>query len=308
LLHNGGVVLSTKAQGAILGSVSLLGILFLIFRGPRGGRLIALTTLSFIYISDIWVRSYAEARHLNIIFPFLCLGAAALVYWVMDMLFTRGRGLLKSPLNALAVILPVLIVLPSAYRIVGYNRLITREDSRTAAKEWIEMNIPPGTKILVDHYCVPLKMSPQRAKDFQRKAEAEAGKGPFTAHAIQYYRYYSQTVKEPTYELQEISHPWWKDIEEIPGTYMLSSEFDRDFGNPLKEWGVLPLGEYKSQGYQYLVTIEFLMSMYLDNPRGKSFPSFVRFYREVEGTAVLVRQFEPNTLQGPGPKVFIYKL
>ena len=206
------------------------------------------------------------------------------------------------------MILLILIVLPSAYRIIRYDYIFTRKDSRTMAYEWIEKNVPAGTKILVDHNCVLLKMSPQRASDFLQKAEAEQEKGPFTAHAAEYYRFYCKTIEEPTYEVQEISHPWWKKAEEDPGTFLLASEIDRDFGNPLKEWGVLSLEEYRTLGYQYLVTMDYLFKMYQESPRGDSFPSFVNFYQQVLTETRLVSQFEPYSPQGPGPKILIYEL
>lgn len=84
LAHHGRVILRANSMGAIWGFFSLLGILFLICRGQKGGRLIGLTSLSFIFISDLWLRSYAEPRHLNVIYPFLALGAVAFVDQAME--------------------------------------------------------------------------------------------------------------------------------------------------------------------------------------------------------------------------------
>lgn len=112
--------------------------------------------------------------------------------------------ILRFSRSTLMVALPVLLVLPSACRIVRYKYWISHKDTRTVAKEWIELNIPAKTRILVDDYCIPLKMSPVRAKELLQEAEL----GPFTAHAADYYRYYYETVEEPTYHLLEISHPW----------------------------------------------------------------------------------------------------
>jgi 4-amino-4-deoxy-L-arabinose transferase-like glycosyltransferase len=308
LVHNGGVLVSAQSQGILVGALALMALPFLFLRGGKEGRLIAITSLSFIYISDIWLRSYAEARHLNTIYPFLSLGAAVLVYRLVALLLARRARVGRMTCDSLAFIVTVLLLLPSMVRIIRHDYTITRTDSRTMAYEWIEENIPAGTMILVDHYCVPLKMSPRRAAAFHRKAAALEEKGPFTAHAAVYYSYYSKTIEEPTYEVHEISHPWWKEEEEYPGTFLLSSEFDRDFGNPLKEWGVSSLEEYRTQGYRYLVTMEFLINLYLQGPCGESFPSFTRFYRQVRAEASLVRQFEPYSPQGPGPRIFIYEL
>ncbi len=308
LIHFSKVILRADSMGAILGALSLLGIPFLIFRGRPGGWLIVLTVLSFMYVSDFMSKSYAAARHLNIIYPFLCLGAAVLVSRVVDIIAPKGHKALGFSHSTLMAVLTILVLFPVAYRVVRFNQRISHKDTRTLAKEWIEQNIPSGTKILVDDYCVPLKMNRERTRELLQKAESESEKGPFTAHAADYYRYYLETVEEPAYYLIEISHPWWKMEEEKEGTFQLFSEYDRDLGNPLKEWGVLSLEEYRDRGCQYLVTTERLIQQYIDSLRSVGFPSFVRFYREVEREAFLLRSFDPRFYEGPGPKVFIYRL
>jgi 4-amino-4-deoxy-L-arabinose transferase-like glycosyltransferase len=308
LMHCGRVILRAEGMGAILGSLSLLGIPFLIFRGRKGDRLIVLTALTFVYSFDLLFKSYAQEHHLNFVYPFLCLGAAAVVFQIMEKFLSGRPKVLGFPRGALIVALPILLVLPSVYRIVLFDYRISHKDTRTVAKEWVEMNIPVGTKILVDDYCVPLKMSPERVKELANKAEAEDQRGPFTAHASAYYRYYFETVEEPTYYLLEISHPWWKLEEDRAGTFRLRSEHDRDFGNPVKEWGVLSLKEYRALGFQYLITTHLEIWTYLRGPRGARFPSFLRFYQEVEREAYLLHSFHPHSLKRPGPKVFIYQL
>ena len=251
---------------------------------------------------------HLSPRHLNAVFPFLILGAAALVWQVVEWIIPAGSGSPGLSRGILAVILSVLIVLPSTYRIIRFDALISHKDTRTMAKEWIEENLPAGTWIIVDDYCVPLRMSPERIRLFLEKAEQEGGDGPFTIHAADYYQYYLDAVKEPTYHLYEISHPWWQEAENAQGTYPLDSAYDRDMGNPLKEWGVSSLEDYRREGYQYLVTTEELVNKYLHGDRNSGFPSFERFYSHIVRETPLVRIFEPHSPQGPGPRVFLYRL
>jgi hypothetical protein len=308
LIHCGKVILRAEGMGPILGSLSLLGILFLIFRGRKGDRLIVLTALTFVYSFDLLFKSYAQAHHLNFVYPFLCLGAAAVVFQITERIFPSRPKLLGFPRGVLIVAVPLLLALPSVYRIVRFDYRISHKDTRTVAKEWVEMNIPVGTKILVDDYCVPLKMSAERVKELAYRAEAEDQRGAFTAHAAAYYRYYFETVEEPTYYLLEISHPWWKQEEDQSGTFRLRSEHDRDFGNPVKEWGVLSLKEYRALGFEYLITTHREIWTYLRGPRGERFPSFLSFYQDVESEAYLLHSFDPHPVKRPGPKVFIYQL
>jgi hypothetical protein len=209
---------------------------------------------------------------------------------------------------AVLFILIMLIILPSAYSIIRYDLKMARKDTRTVAKEWIEANIAPGSRILVDDYCVPLKMSPARVRMLLTQAEGEKAMGPFTAHAALYYRYYLETVQEPTFYLYEISHPWWMEQGNEDGAFPLDSEYDRDMGNPLKEWGVTSLETYRSQGYQYLVTTDDIMDRYrLGEAAGRE-NSFLRFYRQVMKEASLLYRIDPQVMNRPGPNVLIYRL
>jgi len=308
MMHFFKVILRPDSLGVILAVLGLMGLLFLLWRGHRGDRLTILTVFSIVYVSYFLFGSYAEARHYNILYPFLSLGSAALAMHLVERVVPGSSERSFRWRGALAAALAILVVLPSADRIYGYNRLISRKDTRTVAKEWIETNIPAGTKILVDDYCVPLKMSANRVRELLDRAEGEEENGPFTAHAAVYYRYYRETVQEPTYYLLEISHPWWMENEQANGTFPLDSQYDRDMGNPLKVWGVTSVETYRAQGYRYLVTTDEITGKYRPGGRSADFFSFVRFYQEVERKGSLVYRFDPGTLKRPGPNVFIYRL
>jgi 4-amino-4-deoxy-L-arabinose transferase-like glycosyltransferase len=66
---------------------------------------------------------------------------------------TERKGILEG-----AIVL--LFLLSPGLSIAKFDYLLTQPDTRTVAKDWIEANLPPGTKIAYEQYCPPL--SPQR--------------------------------------------------------------------------------------------------------------------------------------------------
>ena len=306
-VHFTGVVLRGDGLGSVMGILSLAGLLYLVVRRRRGDWLIVLTVLSVIVVSGLLFGSYAEARHFNIVYPLLALGLAVMVVdlagrLIPDRLVQSGFGR-----ELFIALLAIVITIPSAEAVVDYNLKMAPTDTRTHAKRWIENNIPPGSRILVDDYCVPLKISPGRITELLAEADKESRSGPFTTHASIYYRFYLETVEEPNYHLYEISHPWWMEGEQVAGALTLDSEYDCDMGNPLKTWGVSSLESYLAQGYRYLVTTEAIMDRYRSPAEPANSPAFAGFYRQVERRGRLLRSFDPRILRGPGPRVLLYE-
>ncbi len=307
ILHFTGVVLKNDGLGPVMGGLSLAGLLYLIVRRRRGDWLIVLTVLSVIIISGLLFGSYAEARHFNIVYPLLALALAGLVVDLAEKLVPARARNAGFGSGMVMILLTVLIIAPSTEAIIRFNARMARKDTRTVAKEWIEANIPLGSRILVDDYCVPLKMSPARITELLAGAEKECRTGPFTTHATVYYRYYLETVEEPTFHVYEISHPWWMEGEEFAEAFPLDSKYDCDMGNPLKQWGVSALETYRSQEYRYLVTTAEMMSRYRCGSEAISFQTFVRFYDQVTSQGRLIRDFDPGVLNRPGPRVLLYE-
>ena len=307
VVHFARVILRDDGLGPVMGTLSLTGMLYLIDRRRRGDWLTVLTVLSVIYASGLLFGSYAEARHFNIVYPLLALGLAVLLVDVAARLVPERRGNPGSLRGLVIVLLTALIVIPSARAIARYNVHMARTDTRTHAKRWVEANILPGSRILVDDYCVPLKMSPRRITELLAEAQQEDRAGPFTTHASAYYRYYRETVEEPSYYVYEISHPWWMEGDQVADALTLDSEYDRDMGNPLKTWGVSSLETYRSQGYRYLITTEDIIGRYRSGVQPAASPAFVRFYRQVKREGRLLQSFDPRILRGPGPRVLLFE-
>jgi 4-amino-4-deoxy-L-arabinose transferase-like glycosyltransferase len=82
-------------------------------------------------------------RYVIPVVPFLCGSAGGLV----AVLAARLAGPSKRAALSWSVVLASLVVLPSAYRVVRTNLLLTRDDSRFLARQWIEANVEDVSKV-----------------------------------------------------------------------------------------------------------------------------------------------------------------
>jgi hypothetical protein len=78
--------------------------------------------------------------------PFAVLFAAEATIAISDGFAVKHRALAQ----ATAVILAVAALAPSLLGSIRHDLLLTRTDTRTLAKEWIEANIPAGARIAAD--------------------------------------------------------------------------------------------------------------------------------------------------------------
>ena len=117
------------------------------------------------------MKSYAT-RYLLPITAFFILIAAV---FLDELLTWIGTGLRKIkrpalPSMAVAAVLvgaALVFIAPSVIQVARYDDSITRTDTRTVAKNWVEANIPKGERIASEDYGPPL--DPKDYKFFNRK-------------------------------------------------------------------------------------------------------------------------------------------
>ena len=184
---------------------------------------------------------YAESRHQLPIYPFLAITGGALIAAVAK----------KSSRAMIVYTLLILLLCYPFYKIVNRAVLISKEDTRNIAKTWIEKNIPAEAKILIDEDGPELQMSETRIRKFINKAEQTDKKGQFTTHYDTYLSYQLLAVKDSiAYDIYEIRFPWWRETEVQKGVHELTSEYDKDMGNPLKPVGVESYEYYVENGFE----------------------------------------------------------
>jgi len=312
-VHFLGVVAGREGMGVVFGALSGVGVGLALFRGRRGDIVILSYLVTFVIYVTLERRVNVQPRHLNVIYPFLGVFAAQAVDKGLQMvrgyrLFGSDQGSRKY--SGFSVIVVLALILPSAYYISGYDYLISHKDTRSIAKDWVEKNIPVGTRIIVDEHSVPLRKSRKNLKELYARALKADRSGAFTAQLAKYYKYQMDSVSGPTYDLEVIKRPWWKKENQRGNgsIYFLDSREDKDFGNPVEKWGVMPFDYYLQQNYEYVVTTSDQFGVYIKHPDRMESSPFGRFYKALFECAELVWKIEPHPRKRPGPEVRVYRL
>ncbi len=293
------VLFTTEGVGIIIGMLFISSICCVMFRPSLKKIVLLLFPILFSFFSIVTHPSYTEPRHQLVIYPFLSVVAGIFVYEISK------RFACKFILHT---VLCFLLIFPLV-SIIKNNFFVSKTDTRTLAKNWIESNIPPNTKILLDEYTPKLKMNKKNLEEYHGKSK-QLDSGQFTTHLEKYYKYQLQAVSGVTYDIKEIRHIWWRD-EEVSGRESEAvTEYDKDMANPIKIVGINDYGFYVNNGYEYAVTSSIIYGSYLkpDSRKSMSFPSYKRFYDTLFSKGMLIKEFDPEKLNIPGPVIKVIKV
>jgi 4-amino-4-deoxy-L-arabinose transferase-like glycosyltransferase len=130
--------------GAAVALLAVAGVALAVVRRRPAPLLPLLTFPLLLGVFLLRPGNLAHSRYLLPLLPFLLPAAAALVEGI-----SRLR-LAPRAAAAATVAAALLVTLQPAVASVRHDRLLTREDTRTRAKRWIEANLPEGSRVQVE--------------------------------------------------------------------------------------------------------------------------------------------------------------
>lgn len=140
----------TGAIGVVALVLAAAGLAWALWRRTRLDLIVApYVILYFVYIGT-W-KALVD-RYLLVIVPLLLLLAARLAVELVQRARPRARAGVAA---AVAVVLAVALALPLADSI-AFDRALSGTDTREVAREWIQDNVPAGSRIAVENYTAPL--------------------------------------------------------------------------------------------------------------------------------------------------------
>ncbi|HWM93179.1 MAG TPA: glycosyltransferase family 39 protein [Thermoanaerobaculia bacterium] len=262
--------------------------------------LVGLPILAYFAAAVTVAAYHVQSRHLNAIFPLL-----ATLTWPGALLLARLAPAARR--SALAMALVALACIPTTIEASQRNLKLNRQDSRLVSYRWLVENLPKDSRILLDDYGPPLQPD-ARAVARQQELLKTIPRSPFTRHQGQRLQLLRRYPPEEGRDILELGHPWWLPAEKSDAE-LRSNPVDLDMGNPLVTRQPKSVDEYRAEGIRFVVTNSEAQSKYFGEraEHGESFPSFLRFYRGLEGER-LVRTFDPAEWGGKGPVIWIYEL
>ncbi len=120
--------------------------------------LLSFPLVQFMIMSQ-WKTS--AVRYLLPLIPFLILVGAGFLSMILDQIgfrlskFDSKFSFLIRRKGIFASLIVILFLLSPGLKVMRFDYSLTRKDTRTIAKEWIEKNIPSGSRIAYEMYCPP---------------------------------------------------------------------------------------------------------------------------------------------------------
>ena len=201
-------------------------VYFSVFRRAKETMFIAIFPITHFLLYQV-LQATGQAYHILSILPFVLLLTSAFLC-VVSSKFKRGGTIVLIGMVLLCSFNPTLDS-------IRYQRVITSEDTRARAREWIEENIPAGETIIIEGVMGnKLVLAPDLAEnlesleDSRKWATAHGGSGRFQKLLIDNYDAGGKRV----YRIEKVrQHFKSKDIINTRAEYLITSGFfDIDLG------------------------------------------------------------------------------
>jgi 4-amino-4-deoxy-L-arabinose transferase-like glycosyltransferase len=142
----------TSADVLLVG-LGLVGVLWAAVKHHRTDLVLLSFLLPYYVLISLW-RVRFERNLVVLLPPLLVLGARLLVEAV-SWLATRWSVLRRWELLLLTGV-TVLTVLMPAWAVLQFDEALSQRDHRTLAAEWVNSNVPPGSRIVTEAFPIPL--------------------------------------------------------------------------------------------------------------------------------------------------------
>src|SRR5438445_3209300 len=147
---NHGVYTSRFGAGFWAARAALAGLALALYR--INARLAVFLAFPVLYYGYYGAQRINFRGNLIPVYPFLAVLAAYAAVELLDALGRTRMGRRRFVVPALAAVVVALLVVPPLRTAIAFDRAVTRRDTGTIAREWIEHNLPPGTHIALERF------------------------------------------------------------------------------------------------------------------------------------------------------------
>ncbi len=286
-------VLNLSLGQYALGGFSFISFIYYAIKNIKKRNNFDIILFIFVLIySYAFARSkIVSTRYMICVIPIFYLFAARLIVRIYDSI--KLSELKKGALMAIFI---VAATYPMYVRSIYFNKALVETDSRTLAKEWVESNIPQGTKILLDPSGPLLD---DTLKNLTQKYERAKERGLMKQD---YYKLQIETVEsKKTYDYVIISSPVYTSAERTKGNYEYMQRHELLNHD---------LNYFRNKGFKYVIISSFMYDEFYKERQKKEFPAYYNFYESLKSDTTRMKTFEgyPRVLGPHQPKVIIYKL
>jgi len=204
---------------------------------------------------------------------------------------------------AAPALLTLALAQPFAVSVIA-DRELTKPDTRTLAKEWMDRNLPPGAVVVLDGGeggGFPQLRESRRSLEARKQAALRERGGRYT-HLATYYDLRIQALRlyrGRVFDTMRLKHDWWQPEEGVSVKGAPAAPgFDR---------ARYDLDYYTRRGARYWATSSLVLHRYHSAQSRRHFPTAYRLYQRIATQAKLIAHFKPGK-RAAGPQVFVYRL
>ena len=266
--------------GSVLGSISLLGFLFSVYRHEKCDLIILSFIIPFFLV--LGLTNLPRNWYMIPLLPFLVLFGSRLLDEFLKFFLVK---LNINHIDIIFVMVALILILYPMYNLINYNLEANEKDIRIIAKEWVEKNIPNNAKILLSGLNVSMiRAAPleDNIKGLEEKIR-ENEKGVFGISKKGLNRYYRLK------------------IESHRKGFIKGKSYDLTSTKGGKN--IKPIEYYRLKHYDYFVLSDEIEVPYWNERRKEMFPNVVNFYNQLGDSTVLLKSFK-----GQGRLIKIFKL
>jgi 4-amino-4-deoxy-L-arabinose transferase-like glycosyltransferase len=277
----------------ILNRIDLMGIIFIggliwaFFRRTKEDFLLLCYPLILYLTMGRWTSG--SSRYALPLVVFLAIWGARAVVNISDR--CRGSKLKLGWLRTLVYGFVFLAVGLNLLNTILMNYKLCRKDTRTLAREWIEERVPPGTPIALEWDTEATVQLWETPDDIQEKINS-------------YKIGETGTIHHSPEQMATVHQMRLHAVPEKNYRIIRMGGMDKTRVKPAN----YSIQELRENGAEILVT-SGQVTWIFDTARAKEiYPEQVKFYRQVDKDLLLIKKFQPNPLNVPGPVIKIYKL
>jgi len=277
----------------ILNRIDLMGIIFIgglvwaFFRRTKEDFLLLCYPLILYLTMGRWTAG--SSRYALPLVVFLAIWGARAVVNISDR--CRRSKLNLGWLRTLVYGFVFLAVGLNLLNTILMNHKLCRKDTRTLAREWIEERITPGTPIALEWDTEATVQLWETPDDIQEKINS-------------YKTGETGTIHHSPEQMATVHQMRLNAVPEKNYRIIRMGGMDQTRVKPAN----YSIQELRENGAKFLVT-SGQVTWIFDTARAKEiYPEQVKFYRQVDKDLLLIKIFQPNHLNVPGPVIKIYQL
>ncbi|GAX59193.1 4-amino-4-deoxy-L-arabinose transferase and related glycosyltransferases of PMT family [Candidatus Scalindua japonica] len=281
-----------KGIGIAITVICFIGVVYAIYRRNSANIL----SLSFIIFYFAYISSWKVSidKYLLPIIPFIIINGAMFLTFI----YNKYASNVKYGRIFFVIGIFIIIAYPLKRSII-IDIALTNSDTRSLAKEWIENNIPGGTKIAIDSGRVDIaKFSPpinDTPENYYNTfiVKAKSGDNKYLKSGEEMFNKYFQLLnKIPV----KISYPLTRIVLSSYG------EIDKN----------ISLQRFMDNGVRYVVVSSYAYEGYLSDTYKSNHPEaaeyYTEFYQSINEECILINEFPSEVGKRLGPTIKIYKI